>query len=251
MCSSTDTVQVMKATDLHNHNLYVEGMPDNMTWQGCNNCGHNFTTGYWNEAGMAAILAQSPQGQETSVAKMEGERVLASQIIKRIDSFVDLRGQWLDVGFGSGSLLMTAKEYGYEPVGIDLRQSCVDKVVDYIFNVSTKNFLSFSGEAEYSIVSMSDVLEHIPFPKTFLSVAHNILSPGGILFLSMPNLSSPMFEYLTAHNENPYWAEIEHFHNFSMERLCFLLEEHGFEPLDYNVSQRYRAGMEIIARKST
>ena len=28
-----------------------------------------------------------------------------------------------------------------------------------------------------------------------------------------------------------------------------LLEEHGFQPLHYTISQRYRVGMEIIARR--
>jgi hypothetical protein len=31
-------------------------------------------------------------------------------------------------------------------------------------------------------------------------------------------------------NSNPYWAEIEHHHNFSRRRLYALLEECGFAP---------------------
>lgn len=34
-----------------------------------------------------------------------------------------------------------------------------------------------------------------------------------------------------------------------MRRLYELLEEHGFEPLHYSVSERYRACMEVIARR--
>jgi hypothetical protein len=30
---------------------------------------------------------------------------------------------------------------------------------------------------------------------------------------------------------NPYWAEIEHCHNFSRSRLYALLREMGFEPV--------------------
>jgi hypothetical protein len=49
---------------------------------------------------------------------------------------------------------------------------------------------------------------------------------------------------------NPYWGEIEHYHNFGRRRLYALLEEHGFEPARYGVSFRYRACMEVIARRS-
>ena len=49
---------------------------------------------------------------------------------------------------------------------------------------------------------------------------------------------------------NPYWAEIEHCHNFSRSRLYALLREMGFEPVRYGISERYRACMEVIARKA-
>lgn len=50
---------------------------------------------------------------------------------------------------------------------------------------------------------------------------------------------------------NPYWAEIEHYHNFGRRRLYALLSEMGFEPVRDGISERYRAGMEVITRKST
>ena len=48
---------------------------------------------------------------------------------------------------------------------------------------------------------------------------------------------------------NPYWAEIEHCHNFSYRRLRALLTEHGFEPVSCSVSNRYRVCMDVVARK--
>ena len=48
---------------------------------------------------------------------------------------------------------------------------------------------------------------------------------------------------------NPYWYEIEHCHNFTKTRLEALLQELGFENLHYDINQRYRTGMEVVARK--
>jgi protein O-GlcNAc transferase len=50
-------------------------------------------------------------------------------------------------------------------------------------------------------------------------------------------------------NANPYWGEIEHYHNFSRARLYTLLEEFAFKPQSYGISERYRACMEVIATK--
>jgi protein O-GlcNAc transferase len=48
---------------------------------------------------------------------------------------------------------------------------------------------------------------------------------------------------------NPHWGEIEHYHNFSRKRLFALLEEHGFKPAEYHISDRDRVRMEVIAVK--
>ena len=52
-------------------------------------------------------------------------------------------------------------------------------------------------------------------------------------------------------NTNPYWGELEHYHNFSRDRLFALLDDSGFAVVDYDVSVRYYSCMEIIARKRT
>jgi protein O-GlcNAc transferase len=54
---------------------------------------------------------------------------------------------------------------------------------------------------------------------------------------------------LRANGVNPYWGEIEHYHNFFRKRLCALLQEHGFKPVEYHISERARVGMEVIAVK--
>jgi hypothetical protein len=38
--------------------------------------------------------------------------------------------------------------------------------------------------------------------------------------------------------------------NFSRRRLCSLLEESGFAPLQHSVSERYRVCMEVIVRRA-
>jgi len=83
-----------------------------------------------------------------------------------------------------------------------------------------------------------------------LKAVSSLLQNGGVLFVSMPNSGSVLWQQLNANNVNPYWGELEHYHNFSRERLYALLAEFGFEPVRYGISKRYRACMEVVAIKS-
>ena len=42
--------------------------------------------------------------------------------------------------------------------------------------------------------------------------------------------------------------DIEHLHNFGRRRLYEVLQQAGFEPCSYGVSERYVACMEVVAR---
>jgi SAM-dependent methyltransferase len=105
------------------------------------------------------------------------------------------------------------------------------------------------GTEAFDVISMADVLEHVPFPAELLRQAHQRMMPGGVLFLSCPSADSVAWNALGAHN--PYWWEIEHFHNFSRENLFGVLREAGFDPFHCTVSQRYRLGMEVVATRKS
>ena len=81
-----------------------------------------------------------------------------------------------------------------------------------------------------------------------LRAARRALAPQGVLLLSLPNMDSMLWRALDAQDINPYWGELEHYHNFGRERLDALLRDEGFEPVRYGVSERYRASMEVVAR---
>ena len=158
------------------------------------------------------------------------------------------KGTWLDVGFGNGSLLFTALEYGFKPIGLDLREQTVSSMKRIGIESYKKDICEFVYPEKMSVISMADVLEHTHFPKEVLAAARNLIEDDGVLFLSMPNSESLLWQATTNQNVNPYWGEMEHYHNFSRTRLYSLLEEMDFEPLQYGISERYRMCMEIIAK---
>ena len=175
--------------------------------------------------------------------------MISARIVERVARYASL-GAWLDVGFGNGSLLFTAEEWGFAPLGLDLRPSSVEAVRRLGIEAQCADLTTLDEPGRFSVVSLADVLEHMPFPRAGLAAAHRLLRPGGVLFLSMPHYDCAAWRLLDAANANPYWGELEHFHNFSRRRLHALLEESGFVPVHYNVSERYRVCMEIIARRA-
>ena len=82
-----------------------------------------------------------------------------------------------------------------------------------------------------------------------LRAAHRLLKPGGVLLASMPNMDSMLWRLMNASNSNPYWGELEHYHNFGRRSLYRLLQENGFRPVRYGISERYRVCMEVVAVK--
>lgn len=93
-----------------------------------------------------------------------------------------------------------------------------------------------------------DVVEHEPFPQESLRSARELIDPSGVLLISMPNAGAPLWRHWNETNANPYWHNIGHYHNFTRKHLYSLLRATGFEPVHYNIAERYRCCMEVLAR---
>lgn len=249
LCEATGFTHV-KDVDCTSHSLYHADLPGTLTWLECVACGHVYTDGYWSDEANALLLgAVSDPMQIFNPKTMEALRDVASPMVDRVLMHRGLPRDdaWLDIGFGNGALLFAAEEYGFKPVGIDVRQDVVDRLKRIGANVHCCGIQEFEHEP-VSVVSMADVLEHVPFPKEALGAVRRLLRDDGLLFVSCPAYKAPVWQLMDAKGDNGYWMEIEHYHNFTRERLFALLKETGFEPLSYGIGQRYRAGMEVVAR---
>jgi protein O-GlcNAc transferase len=244
LCESKDIARI-KDADCTRHPVYQPALPPTMAWCRCASCSHVFTEGYFTPEAAAVVFSKTLPHQALG-HDMEQQRVVSARIIERVARFAP-SGDWLDIGFGNGSLLFTAQEWGYKPVGLDLRATNVEALTKLGFEAHCTPVEELPFPGRFSVVSMADVLEHIPYPKTALEAVHRLLKEGGVLFVSMPNMETIIWHAMDANDSNPYWGEIEHYHNFGRSRLHALLEQTGFTPLQYSISERYRACMEVIA----
>lgn len=246
LCESSKT-EIFHIGNCSAHDLYVGGLSAEIQWVRCLGCGHTFTSGYYSDEALQLIFSKAHEFQ-TPGFSIEQHRPIAARMIEKVLPIVDT-GTWLDIGFGNGALLLTAQEFGFRAVGTELRAPHVEMMRALGVEAHCSMIQDLQLREPCDVISMADVLEHIPFPRTALSAAHRLLKPDGVLLLSMPNCESPIWEALDRAGENPYWGELEHYHNFGRSRLYSLLRECGFEPRRYGISERYRACMEVLATR--
>ena len=248
LCDDPAILDLFEA-DCRQHPLYSTALPAAIEWCRCHRCNHVFTAGYFNDAATALIFSTTLPEQSAG-HDVENQRAAWAAVVERVTSFAgEPAGGWLDVGFGNGALLFTAAEWGYAVTGLDLRGENVARLQALGFAARCGDITGLDDDGAFGVISMADVIEHMPFPRPALARASRLLAADGLLFISTPNTDTAVWKAMDAQQANPYWGEIEHYHCFSRGRLYALLRQHGFEPLHYAVSTRYRSGMDVIARK--
>lgn len=157
----------------------------------------------------------------------------------RYDTFEELlphdRRRILDVGSGPGFFLLHGKNVGWQTVGIEPSKQAAAhsrnlglEIIEGFLAAETTDQLG-----TFDVVHMSEVLEHIPHPTEMLSTIRDLLSPGGLLCVVVPNDYSPFQAALrNVCGYEPWWvAPPHHLNYFSFESLSLLMERCGYEVL--------------------
>lgn len=101
----------------------------------------------------------------------------------------------LDVGCGIGRFLILARDRGFQAHGVDFNPAYIDQAkMAGLENVWAMDFDAFFGRQKrsYDVVTLFDVLEHLPEPVVFLTHLKRALRPGGSLVLTVPNGARPV-----------------------------------------------------------
>ena len=99
--------------------------------------------------------------------------------------------RYLDVGCSTGFVVEAAVAAGWQAIGIDLNPSAIAFGRERGLDLRTVA-LEQGGFApgSFDAVSLFDVLEHLIDPGRTLRASIDLLAPGGILFLYVPNFDS-------------------------------------------------------------
>lgn len=96
-------------------------------------------------------------------------------------------GKLLDVGAGVGQFLSLAKQY-FEVMGTEVSKSaCKISQEKYGVVLIEGEIDQVAFDELFDIVTMFHVLEHVPNPLLTLKRCRELLKPGGILLIAVPN----------------------------------------------------------------
>jgi len=113
-----------------------------------------------------------------------------SDLLKWFSGFSTGR-EVLDVGCGLGQFVEVANKSGWMAEGLELSKEAVDFAHRQSLAVRELDFLSEEIQPNsYDLVTLFEVIEHVPNPGEFLHRAGEVVRPGGLVYLTTPNFAS-------------------------------------------------------------
>lgn len=199
----------------------------------CAGCGHVFVnprprlddlgrfypTAYWHTA--AAEAARPGLSLVTAVKALEARyrRSLLWEDVRRVLKLVPPGSRMLDVGCGSGDILVLAAERGLQVTGVEFAPEAVAYAREargLDVRQGTLEDARFE-DASFDVVTMWHVLEHVPDPVGTLREVRRVLKPGGAVVVQVPNyggLQARLFR------ERWYGLDVpRHLHHFTPRTL--------------------------------
>lgn len=144
--------------------------------------------------------------------------------ISKFFQSLNLKGNLLDVGTGTGLGLLEFRKKNFYPEGIepDISRSRVGKKKN--LKISELNIERFSSKKKYDVVTFVHSLEHLHNFKSALKKAIDMLKFDGYIYIEVPNLHFNNFGV----DENLY---LGHMYNFSEASLLNLKYFFEIEPI--------------------
>jgi len=205
----------------------------------CSRCGLQFAEDY-PEIDDADAGIYGEGYFRTSLEEQERRMRIFDQLVAEVESKIGRKGRLLDVGCGEGTLLLAAVERGWEAEGTEIASVMVHHIREKFGLTVHQGVLEDLGLPAHSFdaIIMNHVLEHVSDPRMTLEKIAELLSPGGMVRIEVPNLASLSnrgrnFQSRFGLKKNPWkhYSPDHHFWFFTPRTLKAALEAAGLSSL--------------------
>jgi SAM-dependent methyltransferase len=227
----------------------------------CSACGMGWVSPRRDERGLAGIYqadsywrSESPKTLGYSDYRADEELYLDS-FRKRLEFVLrdgPRSGRALDVGFAAGFCMAVLRERGFEVHGVEVSETIGSHSRDH-FGFEDVHFGTLDSapypDRHFDLITMWDVIEHVPDPEALLRRAHALLKPDGLLVIETQDIDSHFARAL-----GPRWhhyKHAEHIYHFTPPTATALLGRAGFgvERLTHRHGGKY-VSMHFIAERA-
>jgi len=199
-----------------------------------------------------------PSAEENYATLARQRRPYFIRRIERIEAMLGRKEHLtiLDIGAATGEFVHEALKRGHRAAGIELSEGArAQAKTRYGIELSGVRVEDLSATAQYDVVHMNHVLEHMANPATIISLCARLLRSGGMLVIEVPQQIDNDLDRLRRMvlpwrrpAFNAY--SVHHTYFFSPATLARLLEINGFITRTIATAVPSRAPLWPIAAKN-
>ena len=178
------------------------------------------------------------------------ERRVHLELIRRYSSLPS-QPRLLDVGCALGFMLQETKAAGWEAIGVETSAFAAryaKQNTGCTVHAGTLQQAGFESES-FDVITLMDVIEHVPDPCALLSEVNRLLRRGGTLFLVTPNFGS-FFVWLYGPKAYGIGPE-EHVTYFQPGTMKRALQKTGFREIVVGSKDFYADNVKRLLRKNS
>ena len=175
------------------------------------------------------IVESYSEGEDpTFVSQAEARERTFATSVERIEALTGGPGRIFDIGTAGGSFLAAARARGWQVDGCEPNKWLAAwGRKHYGIDIRTGPLTDHDlPKGHYDVVTLWDVVEHLPHPSTIVTQARELVKPGGYLIMTFPDVGSPSARLL-----GRFWPFLSsvHLFYFSKQTMEKMLRKSGFE----------------------
>lgn len=222
--------------------------PDKIGFYHCSNCNIIYVSPRFRKESLSEIYENKDSinssfyeewSYDTWKSNKDRSYIVSYQKVMLVKEFLPEGSRVLDVGCATGLFVLEALKHGLRCEGID-PSSILTEIGQKTLKIPlhSGSIGEFSPRYQFKGIMLWDVLEHIPDLMHIVKKCHDLLEPGGFLFLQVPNYkgvsdSCKMYMCRLGLKRSFNFGFPWHIYAFDRRSLSYLMKASKFSPVRF------------------